>query len=174
MSTFNGIGTKLLGFSKVDEYGCCYATKWFTIFFLPIIPLERIRIKRDTENKYVFKYHILEQGKNPDWKNILSTYLYGWVLFPLFIFTPDILCVREVAHAIGVPETTFEDMYHTFDHFGIYQFMMAFSLVWTLTVIWKLKDWDEARGLPKKPEEGMFDFLVKKNKNAKLENDKDI
>jgi hypothetical protein len=148
MSTIQGIGIKLMGFSKVDEFGCCYATKWFTTFYLPIIPLERIKIKRDTENPRIFQYSILEQGKSPDLKNILSTYLFGWILIPLFIFTPAVLSIREVAHAIGVPETTFEDMDHAFDHFGLYQFIMAFSLVWTIGIILKLKSWDEKRGLP--------------------------
>ena len=44
MWTINGIGTKLCGGKKIASDGSYQATKWFVIFFMPIIPLKTFRV----------------------------------------------------------------------------------------------------------------------------------
>ncbi|MEV8477908.1 hypothetical protein [Streptomyces sp. NPDC051173] len=45
MSTWNGIGTKFLGYSRVRPDGTHHATEWFVLNFMPVIPLRRYRLK---------------------------------------------------------------------------------------------------------------------------------
>jgi hypothetical protein len=44
MSTWNGIGTKFMGFTGKMPDGTHHATKWFVICGLPVIPLRRYRL----------------------------------------------------------------------------------------------------------------------------------
>lgn len=53
MSTFNGIGTKLYGKTDVEADGSYIATKWVVVVYIPIIPLESIRIIQEKSTNLV-------------------------------------------------------------------------------------------------------------------------
>jgi hypothetical protein len=44
MWTINGVGTKLLGKKNIANDNSYQATKWFVIFYMPIIPLKTYRV----------------------------------------------------------------------------------------------------------------------------------
>lgn len=44
MSTLNGIGTTYLGYSHRNRDGSHFATKWFVLWGLSVIPLGRYRL----------------------------------------------------------------------------------------------------------------------------------
>lgn len=76
----NGTGTTLLGISKVDENNIATATKWFTLFWLPLIPLSRHKVKFINYKKYS-EFYILSQ-ENLNIREILKTYLFCWFIIP--------------------------------------------------------------------------------------------
>jgi hypothetical protein len=46
MSTVNGIGTRFYGWQRLRcADGSAYATRWFVVFYVPLIPLTRCRLK---------------------------------------------------------------------------------------------------------------------------------
>lgn len=82
MWTINGIGTKLCGEKKIASDGSYQATKWFVIFFMPIIPLKTFRVLE------IPKYNLLgEDDQSKEYKmlpikldiiQIIKTFLSYW------------------------------------------------------------------------------------------------
>jgi hypothetical protein len=80
------------GCSDVRPEGSYVATEWFTIVYLPFVPLRSVRIREirreSTASNYVgvvsyssnFQYQ--ELNNEPlDWKQIFKTAILGWSLF---------------------------------------------------------------------------------------------
>lgn len=132
----NGIGTTFLGISEQDKNGIATASNWFTFIFLPIFPTSRVRISFHEHIGDGYSYEIISYEKLV-LNEILKTYLYGWILFPVMIFGGAILTVKEVWQTVGLPE-----IIHI--PFGIVAF------IWVFVSIWKLQDWHEAKCRPKK------------------------
>jgi hypothetical protein len=91
---FNGIGTYLLGVSHPNDAGVQTGTIWFTLLFMPIIPMSRL-------SRYRFKagpkrgldrqqYTFLAQGPL-NIREVIKTYLMGWLVYPAFLFVPIFL-----------------------------------------------------------------------------------
>lgn len=147
MGTFNGIGTKFNGISEIDNEGKITATCWVVFLYFPIFPLWKAKLKREITKSNEFKYQIIEKQSLQS-KEILKTYLFGWIITPLIWFGPLILCIREVADYIGIPKSEFKGVANG-GGFGIYEGLVAFAILYMIIFAWKWKDWDEERGLPK-------------------------
>lgn len=132
----NGIGTTFLGVSKQDENGIATATNWFTFIYLPIFPSIRVRVRFLPHQGSGFSFELLSYEKLV-FKEILKTYLFGWILFPLMIFAPAVLTIKQVWIQIGLPE-----MIHI--PFGIAAF------IWVFVSIWKLLDRQDEKCRPQK------------------------
>lgn len=139
MSTMNGVGTGFNGFSGFDPEGNFTATKWFTIFYFPVLPLWKGRLRRQVTECTVFQYQLLGYEKMTA-SEILSTYLYGWILTPLMLLWPLILSVKEIAGIIGVPTEG--------NGSWIHMILIVFGILYLAVAVWKWKDWMEERGLP--------------------------
>lgn len=133
MTRINGIGIKLLGFSEVKDDGSCFATYWFTFVFMPIFPLSRIKLIREITKPVFFKYQVISET-NLVMEEVIKTYLYSWVLFPLFIFG-----IPFFAFIVGSNDSGF--------------LSLIVGSIWTFIAIWKLWDWGQNRGLPNKDKE---------------------
>lgn len=134
MSTLNGFGTTLLGISPQNEQHEATATCWITLLYLPFVPLRRYTVRFLSHKGSGFSYQILTEGPL-NWREVALTYLYGWLLFPLLLFWPFPLMVREVWQSLGLPQV-----------FNIP--FMVFAILWVIIAIWKLADWHENRGRP--------------------------
>lgn len=132
----NGIGTTFLGISVPDKNGISTATNWFTFLWLPIFPFSRVKVRFLPHTGSGFSYQLISHEKLV-FKEIIKTYLFCWMLFPLAIFGPAVLTIKQVWEQIGLPETIHIP-------FGI----MAF--IWVFVSLWKLSDWHEARCYPPK------------------------
>ena len=105
MSTFNGTGTMYYGWRHHPD-GTAAATKWFVLFWLPVIPLSphSMRVLTDFSQKEPFlktedrgffagtpvqrtEYQLLGTGRilAPE---VLSTYFWTYVLGALLVFWP--------------------------------------------------------------------------------------
>jgi hypothetical protein len=81
MSTVNGIGTKLYGWQRLRSADrSSYATRWFVVFYVPLIPLARykLRVLTDRANEGFFggardEYEVLGQTAL-DWGEVLGTW----------------------------------------------------------------------------------------------------
>lgn len=142
MSTINGIGTKFYGISELDSEGYVTATDWVTFLFLPIVPLGRVKLKREVTRPYTFQYSILHYEKL-QLKEVLITYLYGRVIMPLLIVWPFMLIIPELQQALGlhIPSNGFNN-----PTIGDYYFIGA--ILWMLFVFGKFLSWNEKRWLP--------------------------
>lgn len=136
MMNINGTGTRFLGYSPLDKDGSCFVTNWVTILYLPVIPLYRAKIKRKITLPIEFKYEILDKDKLV-LKEVIITYLFGWIIFPLIIFWPFTFSFFSIQRFIGIQN---QDLF-------IIPFSV-FALVWVIFISWRLKLWDERRGLP--------------------------
>jgi len=131
MFTINGTGTRYNGYKMTSKPGQATATLWFTFLFIPLIPLSRHIIQPLARQGTSFTFHILAKEKLV-LSEVLQTYFYGWILMPLLILWPLPFAVREVQVALHVPEK-------------LQWIPMAFSIIWLIVSVWKLKDWDELR-----------------------------
>ncbi len=101
MFAINGIGTMLIGKAKKrDEprepgpafveqaYGSksYQAVKWFTFFFVPVVPLGTYRVRTADEKLFGVgtSYHLM-QRIDWDWKQVMSHYAAGWLPILLII-----------------------------------------------------------------------------------------
>lgn len=78
MSLTNGTGTGLSCYSRPDERGCYFATRWVRLFFLPLFPVRRY---------YMTKGKLLGEA-SLDAGEVLRTYLFAWLFAPVFIVLP--------------------------------------------------------------------------------------
>ena len=98
MSTINGTGTKYYSWQPVraaDRTG--YATKWFTLFYVPVLPLRRQKLKvlTDRANEGFFdgavdEYQVLQETPIV-WGEVLATWWAFWrgllaVVVPFLVF----------------------------------------------------------------------------------------
>ena len=92
MYSFMSVGTTLYGKRDVHADGSYIATKWFILFFLPIIPLGSYRVWRgETRNTSIplisvgasTQYKMVPVPLN--WKQVIGTYLFVWGILILTI-----------------------------------------------------------------------------------------
>lgn len=137
MFRINGIGFGFAGVSHPDAEGNCYATQWFTFVFLPLFPVARYKIK--PLKKVPFQFQITSQSALV-LQEVLSTYLYGWILFPLLILGPflalALAATPEAEVAFKIPTWTQMPL-------------IALSILYLVVSVWKLKDWDYERWFKK-------------------------
>jgi len=134
MMRLNGIGTTFLGISPMDETGVATATKWFTLIYVPIVPLSRHRVRFLPHKGSGFAYQELERLPL-NGREIALTYLMGWVVFPLLILLPLVPAISEIWQAIGLPSVL-----------QIPYILVA--IIWIIVLIWKTSDWHDARTQP--------------------------
>lgn len=141
VANIRGIGTKFNGISEIDNEGNITATYWIVFLFLPIFPLFKCKLRREITSAIFFKYQIIE--KQPlQWKEVLLTYLFGWIIIPILWLGPLFLCIREIAVYIGIPDASHGS------GFGIYHLLVLYAIIHLVVFVWRLKEWDEKRGLP--------------------------
>ncbi|AXQ27782.1 hypothetical protein D0B54_03440 [Solimonas sp. K1W22B-7] len=130
MAEISGCGTMFYGWKHQGEYST--ATSWFTLFYVPVIPWDRYRLRALTASEkerlralpdglpaevvghgsddlYVVHQRLLWDGRE-----ILVTYLKTYVLLPFLMAWPLLLVLADRAlfgprpELIGVPwvETT--------------------------------------------------------------------
>ena len=105
LGTFNGIGTRLLGWTHRDD-GTATATVWFTFLYLPLFPLSRHALISPTAEDFepaasvgqalqgLGQHMTLETdyrfiGRLPlSGGEVFGTYLFAYVWLPLKVFAP--------------------------------------------------------------------------------------
>ncbi|MET9963520.1 hypothetical protein ABZ128_31360 [Streptomyces sp. NPDC006326] len=99
MSTWNGIGTKYLGFSRARADGSHHATEWFVVASMPIVPLRRhhLVVGRTTYTRgtaagstSTTTYRLLGRTRLR-WRDVLATYAAWWVVGPALVLAPFLL-----------------------------------------------------------------------------------
>lgn len=95
LGTFNGFGRTMLGKTRLDTEGACFATHWFTML-LPIWPLGRYYIKegetvsfagRRGASTSTTQYLFLGKAELR-MSEVIRTYLFFWVVVPLVAAGP--------------------------------------------------------------------------------------
>lgn len=139
MFRLNGVGLGFAGVSTPDLEGNCTATQWFTIFFVPVFPIARFKVKPLRKVPFQFEYQVLSKQKLV-FREVLKTYFYGWILFPLMIFGPFLLLgglgTPEAEKAFGIPEWTQLPF-------------ILLSIAWLGVAVWRLRTWDCERWFKK-------------------------
>ena len=138
MYSLNGIGLRFLSFTPLDEHNCCYVTVWVTFLFFPLFPLKRLYISRERTHFTDFEYRVLSKDRLRT-KEILTTYLYGYILIPLFSVGPLVIFmdkhVKEGRTNVqGSPTGT----------------ILIIAFIYSIAFMMALKYWDYKRGMPKK------------------------
>jgi hypothetical protein len=83
--SINGFGTTFYGRRLRRPDGSYVTTKWFILAFLPILPLESARLKDSRRGFSRQEYEALEDI-GLDWVQVLNTYVYVYLLFPLSLY----------------------------------------------------------------------------------------
>lgn len=109
MSTWNGIGTKFLGFTPRLHDGSHYATKWFVYVHMPIIPLRRYRLTigessyaRRSNGSVETTQYGLHAISRPKVLEVLATYLAWWIVGPALIALPYLSFTLFPHHGVWV------------------------------------------------------------------------
>ncbi|MEU0095572.1 hypothetical protein [Kribbella sp. NPDC006257] len=112
LSSFNGIGFDLKGFTRKDATGRYFATRYFTVVYLPVIPLDRFYLE-ETSIQYqnlglssntVTKYRIAGWSRLRG-SEILRTYLFSWIIGPGVVLAPILLWLGhadQLSDRIGI------------------------------------------------------------------------
>ena len=151
--TINGIGTRLLNCSRVMTDGTCEGYYWFTFIYAPIIPLKKIKFIRELTDKDMFEFREIEVLPKQT-NEVLYTYFKGWVIYPILIFWPMPIAVTEVYH----------DILHLPDN--LYNYMIAFAIIYLIVMVWILADRYEVQGLPKDWKEQMKERIRTKESSV--------
>ena len=86
MSTINGCGTQHYDWLHLPDGTAC-ATKWFVLFFLPVIPLKREHLRVVDASALRGTHYVL--GKIPmHGIGIARTYMKAYLLVPLLLLGP--------------------------------------------------------------------------------------
>lgn len=90
MSTVNGIGLQLKGFTRKDGSGRCFATRWLVFCYLPLVPMDRFYLREgSTSDHHAGIYARTATGYTIDGESrlrageVLRTYLFWWVVGPV-------------------------------------------------------------------------------------------
>jgi hypothetical protein len=92
---FNGLGTTLYGKRDIRNDGSHITTEWFVIFYVPIIPLQSMRINHIDGDKFFLAYssssYKIVEYLSLCVPQILHTYLYLFSLLTLgfLVFSAD-------------------------------------------------------------------------------------
>jgi hypothetical protein len=132
--TKKGIGTRFLGLQNDDD-GKLFATKWFTIVYVPVFPLFSAFIKIHRAKDFLNNYEIVEKTEHR-YTNILRTYIYGWFIFPFFLFGPIYFATPEFAALIGIGDIK---------HSSLFQTLVIISVTWVVIAGIILIRWDMMR-----------------------------
>ncbi len=109
MSTWNGIGTTYISTTRRDTEGKNHVIEWFVLFSMPIIPLRRYHVKKigyqsthgGGSTRSVTSYQLLERT-GLKFGEVIGTYLFFWVLSPVFIIGAPI-GLGTLAWFLGLP-----------------------------------------------------------------------
>jgi hypothetical protein len=144
MSTWNGIGTKYLGYSNRNRDGSHHATEWAVLLDLPVVPLRRHRLTvgrtayttTGTTGRSVTGFVVHEETPL-DVREICRTYLVWWLLGPLVAVGPAALLLWSVSDK--------QD-----GGFGFWAFVLGVSAAWVIGVLAAMTAYNrQRRGLPK-------------------------
>ncbi len=99
-SSWNGTGTSYLALGEPDDEGWMPATVWLTFFFLPILPLRRVKVRllreqyssmglssnesQELQIAEILPFSLLE---------VIKTYFFGWIFVPVVVLWPIVLAV---------------------------------------------------------------------------------
>ncbi|MFF9409486.1 hypothetical protein ACF1B0_28795 [Streptomyces anandii] len=144
MSTWNGIGTKYLGFGDRNRDGSHHATEWFVLFDLPVVPLRRHRLtvgarvydSAGNGTRVTTRYTVHEETPLRGGE-IARTYLVWWLVGPLIAVGPAALLLWSLRDK--------QD-----GGFGFWMFVLFVSVAWVMgaaTVM--VASGRRRRGLPK-------------------------
>lgn len=107
LRTFNGFGTGLRGFTRVDDRGCQFATNWLMVLGFPLVPLERFYLRKVSErhtfagasSRTVTDYQIAgESALRPD--EVLLTWLYS-LLAVAVVVGPSLLLLSQADRIVA-------------------------------------------------------------------------
>lgn len=88
MYTFNGIGTRLYGKRDQATDGSYIATKWFTLFYFPVVPLSSYRVQAGEEEWRFLgssrQYYMVKIKLS--WRQVLNCYLASLFIGPLMAY----------------------------------------------------------------------------------------
>lgn len=145
MSTWNGIGTKYLGFGYRNRDGSHHATRWAVLFDLPVIPLSRHRLTIGgtsytaigNGSRTVTRYTVYEESPLVG-KEIARTYLIWWLLGPLLAGGPSGLLLWAASGA------------NQDENLAFWGFILVLALGWVVGVVLVMNTYNrKQRGLPK-------------------------
>jgi hypothetical protein len=87
-----GTGVRLLGISaRTDGRATC--TRWITLLYLPLWPIDR-RVVAWCEPSFGDEARWIDHGRTPIVATeLVRTWLFGWILFPLLFVAPWIVMV---------------------------------------------------------------------------------
>jgi hypothetical protein len=104
LGTFQGIGTRLIGWTHLED-GTATATVWFTFLFLPIFPLSRYQLLSPGQEDFAPKpspgrglqglglpgmttYYSFTGRLPLSGAEVVNTYLYAYVWMPVKLLAP--------------------------------------------------------------------------------------
>jgi hypothetical protein len=112
LSSFNGIGFDLKGFTRKDASGRCFATRYFTVVHLPLVPLDRFYLQEGSVQyqDLGLSSNTLTRYRITGWSRlrvgeILRTYLFSWIIGPGVVLVPILLWLGradELSDRIGI------------------------------------------------------------------------
>jgi hypothetical protein len=110
LGTVNGFGFSLMGLTRLDSSGHCFATRWLIILGLPVLPLNRYYLQpgdttfmtRGSSSTLLSSYRIAGAADLRG-TEILRTLLYCWLVGPAIVVGPLVLLfvnIDAIVHSV--------------------------------------------------------------------------
>jgi len=113
MSSRNGFGLELKGFTRPDAAGRCFATCWIVVFGLPVVPLSRLYLK---ERSYTVRTKGILFSATARYEvdgesrlrraELARTYAFCWLIGPAAVIVPILLLLANAERMVGEDGST--------------------------------------------------------------------
>lgn len=143
MIQINGTGVRFYGYADRGPGGDVVATKWFSLFYLPLLPLRRLRIR---PTRYAragasdMEFEVLAEER-PRLREVLATYAWCWVGLPVAFGGPFV--AASVASARGLLPPA-----RGLLHAGLTEYIFLASCLYVAVLAIALRRWDQRRAFP--------------------------
>jgi hypothetical protein len=91
LTSFNGIGQGLRGFTRVDAGGRCFATRWLLVAGLPVVPLTRYYLREYPQGAFR-----VDGESRLRAVEVVRAYVYWWLVVPAVGILPMLAAAHRL------------------------------------------------------------------------------
>jgi hypothetical protein len=149
MLQIKGTGVRFYGYTDRAPDGSIVATKWVSLFYFPLLPLSRLRIRPTRYARvgaFDMPFEILAEER-PRPREVLATYAWCWIVLPVVLGGPFAAFAAAGARGLLPPA---RGLFHA----GLTEYVFLAVCLYAGVLAFALRRWDRGRAFPPPSNEG--------------------